>query len=152
MKVMISLPMSGKTDEYIENEIKKVTDKLAELHIDVVASNFQQDPPENCQHPALYFMAKSINMIANVDAVFFHKDWRSARGCRIEREICRVYGVKILDWSFAFDDDNIRYKTRYFKENNKNEEKPISLSDTNDSITKTKDIITRYDNHIPHLD
>lgn len=28
------------------------------------------------------------------------KDWREARGCKIERQICEAYGVKILEYDF----------------------------------------------------
>ena len=50
--------------------------------------------------PALFYLAKSIDMIGQVDAVYFTEDWRSARGCRVERKICEEYGVKILDPEF----------------------------------------------------
>lgn len=39
-------------------------------------------------------------MIGKVDAVYFTKDWSTARGCRIERLVCKEYGVKILDANF----------------------------------------------------
>lgn len=132
MKVMISMPMNGKTDDEIYNETKKITEKLAKLHIEVIASNFKQDPPESCQYPPLFYMAKSIDMMSTVDAVFFHKEWRMARGCRIEREICRVYGIKILDWDFAFEtDENIKYRTRFYANNEEIDINKMTEDNTN---------------------
>ena len=37
----------------------------------------------------------------NVDAVYFDDGWEKARGCRIERNICNEYDIKILDESFC---------------------------------------------------
>ena len=60
-----------------------------------------EDPPEGVyNYPALYYLAKSIDVIGKVDAVFFAKGWQLARGCKIEREIAKAYGVKILDYDF----------------------------------------------------
>lgn len=39
-------------------------------------------------------------MIGQVDAVYFAKDWRNARGCQIERRVCEEYGIKILEHDF----------------------------------------------------
>ena len=36
----------------------------------------------------------------NVEAVYFDDGWEKARGCRIERNICNEYDIKILDESF----------------------------------------------------
>lgn len=58
------------------------------------------EEPENYNHPALYYMSRSINVMANVDAVYFTRDWHTARGCRIERQIAKEYGLKILDADF----------------------------------------------------
>lgn len=60
-----------------------------------------EDPPQGVyNHEALYYIAKSIDVMGKVDAVYFVKDWETARGCRIERQICEAYGVKILEYDF----------------------------------------------------
>lgn len=63
-------------------------------------SLFKEDAPENYNHPALYYIAKSIDMMGKVDAVYFAKDWQLNRGCRTERQIAIDYGVKILNTDF----------------------------------------------------
>ena len=55
---------------------------------------------ETYNHPALYYIAKSIDVMGKVDAVYFAYDWQTARGCRIERKICQEYGIKILEYDF----------------------------------------------------
>lgn len=60
-----------------------------------------EDPPQGMyNHEALYYIGKSIDVMGKVDAVYFVKDWREARGCRIERKIAEEYGVKILEYDF----------------------------------------------------
>lgn len=99
MKVMISQPMQGKTDEQIKTEKQRIVDKLEKLHIEVVNSLFDEEALNDI-NAGLYYMAKSIEVMSNVDAVLFTKDWQTARGCRIERQIAKEYGVKILDYTF----------------------------------------------------
>ena len=70
------------------------------MHIEVVNTLFEEEVVGEYNHPALYYLAKSIDYMGSVDAVYFTKDWRAARGCRIEREIAKAYGVKILDADF----------------------------------------------------
>ena len=65
-----------------------------------------EDPPQGVyNHEALYYIAKSIDVMGKVDAVYFAYDWATARGCRIERKIAEEYGVKILEYDFL---DEIR--------------------------------------------
>lgn len=46
--------------------------------------------------------------MGKVDAVYFTKDWQMARGCRIERQIAKEYGVKILDYDFLEEKETIK--------------------------------------------
>lgn len=78
-----------------ENTIKKLSD----LGIEVVDSIFKEEP-QNYKEPALYYLAKSIDLIGRVNAVYFMEGWQQARGCIIERKICEYYNIKILDIDF----------------------------------------------------
>lgn len=109
MRVMISQPMQGKTDEQIKAEKQRIVDKLEKLHIEVVNSFFDEEAPNDI-NAGLYYMAKSIDIMSHVDAVFFTKDWKIARGCRIERQIAKEYGVKILDYTFIEEEPICRQK------------------------------------------
>lgn len=100
MKVMISLPMNGRKKEEVEARMQKLKEDFAKLHIDVVDS-FLTDEIENSYHPGVYYLGRTLTQFMhNVDAVYFDKDWETARGCRIERNICNEYDIKILDESF----------------------------------------------------
>lgn len=100
MKVMISLPMNGKKDSDVRKRLKELTKEFEQLHIEVVDS-FLTDEVKNSYHPGVYYLGRTLmKFMHNVDAVYFDKGWKEARGCRIERKICEEYGIKILDQDF----------------------------------------------------
>ena len=45
---------------------------------------------------AIYLLAKSIEYIGRVDAVYFMKGWENARGCRIEHQVAVEYDRKVF--------------------------------------------------------
>lgn len=91
MKIMISQPMNGKTEEQIRKEREKIVSKLEKMCWEVVDTIFAEESPKDCD-TALYYLSKSIEAIGKVDAVMFMNGWQKARGCKIEHEICQQYG------------------------------------------------------------
>ena len=92
MKVMISQPMRGKTEEQIRDERKELIKQLElEGHevIDTIIDDFIEGEGNNY---AIRCLAKSIEFIANVDAVVFMTGWEEARGCVVEHYIAKQYG------------------------------------------------------------
>ncbi|MDR3348822.1 MAG: hypothetical protein LBO03_04345 [Acidaminococcales bacterium] len=43
-------------------------------------------------------LAKSIELLAQAEVAIFMPGWEGARGCRIERAVCRDYGIAIEHW------------------------------------------------------
>lgn len=95
MKVMISMPMAGKHDETVRKEYNDIVEKFKKLHIEVVDTYFTDDTTD-ISRPGIYFLAKSISAMEDVDAVYFADGWRNARGCEIEHQVCMKYGIKTL--------------------------------------------------------
>ena len=100
MKIMISQPMNGKNNEQIEQERKAIVEKLKKMHIDVVNTIFNFEL-ENVINEPVYYLAKSIEAMANVDAVLFMNNWQMARGCLIEHMVAEKYKIKILYEDFV---------------------------------------------------
>ena len=97
MKVMISQPMAGKHDADVKAIREELIEKFKKMHIDVVESFCTQDAPVEVYNPPVYYLGKTIaNWMHSVDAVYFVDGWREARGCRIEHQICKEYGIKTL--------------------------------------------------------
>ena len=95
MKVMISQPMKGRTEQQIKEERKAIIDKFDKMHIDVIDTLFTEEVPQDC-NVAVYYLGKSISAMKDIDALYMCVGWREARGCQIEYEVAMKYGIKIL--------------------------------------------------------
>ena len=90
MKIMISQPMRGKTQDQIITERAELIKKLEEEGHEVIDTIFSSKVPENSD-AGIYFLAKSIEAMAAVDAVVFMSGWNEARGCIIEHQVATAY-------------------------------------------------------------
>ena len=99
MKVMLSQPMNGRSEEEIKKERKEIIEKFNKMHIEVINTLFTEEAPDDC-NVAVYYLGKSITAMKDIDALYLCDNWNLARGCRIEEKVAREYGIKILDKSF----------------------------------------------------
>jgi len=95
MKVMISQPMASKTEEQIRKERKSIIEKFNNMHIEVVDTIFTEEAPKDCNQ-GIYYLGKSISAMKDIDALYMCDGWREARGCIIEYQVAKEYGIKIL--------------------------------------------------------
>ena len=94
MKIMISQPMNGLTEEEIRKHREYWVSVLKSQGHEVVDSIFKETPKS--KNIPLHYLADSLRLMADVDAVLFLTGWCVARGCIIEHECCEQYGVRIL--------------------------------------------------------
>lgn len=96
-KLFISQPMKDKTDAEIlavrEQAIQSAKNLLGE-DVEVIDSFFQ-DAPHDAK--PLWFLAKSLELLATADVVYFAKDWEKYRGCRIENTCAMEYGITVIE-------------------------------------------------------
>ncbi len=95
-KIFISQPMAGKKEQEIINERKNaraVLKKLFNEPLEEVESFFPNS--ENAQ--PLECLGKAIQLMAKADIVYFCQGWENARGCKIEHECAKQYGVAIIE-------------------------------------------------------
>lgn len=95
MKVMISQPMNGKSNEQIIKERVKIVEFLKNHLWEIVDTVFEEDAQFGC-NAGVYYLAKSIEAMSKVDAVMFMNGWHKARGCQIEHEICLKYNIPTM--------------------------------------------------------
>jgi len=108
MKIMISQPMAGIPDEKIRKQRDEIIEKFKKLHIEVVDSFITEEAPSDSYKPNVYYLGRTImTFLHQVDAVYFADGWREARGCRIEHQICKEYGIKCL-YSDFFETDTMK--------------------------------------------
>lgn len=103
VRLFISQPMRGKSDEEIESEREDLIVIAKAVYagrgeVEVIDSFFKGglDVPAGAKAP-LYYLSKSLELLATADVAIFAKDWREARGCRIEHECADGYGVTRIE-------------------------------------------------------
>ena len=96
MKVFISQPMKGRAEEEILNERNKAIELLKSnnSNIEILDSYFEDYNPQTGSIP-LKYLAKSIELLADADLLLCIGDWKNARGCKIEHECAKQYGIQI---------------------------------------------------------
>lgn len=103
VRLFISQPMRGKTDEQIESEREKLVEIAEAVYfggggVEVIDSFFKGglNAPTGAKAP-LYYLSKSLELLATADVAIFAEDWRGARGCRIEHECAKQYRVPMIE-------------------------------------------------------
>lgn len=102
-KAMLSQPMGGKTDEEIVSTRERAIAALEGRGYEIVNTLFTDEWYSNegmeargvVQIP-LCFLAKSLENMSLCHAAYFCKGWENARGCRIEHEAAKAYGLDII--------------------------------------------------------
>lgn len=97
MKVFISQPMNGKSNEEIEAIREDIVNDLKESFKEevIILDSFFKDAPHEAK--PVWFLGKSLEVMSEADVVYFAKDWENARGCRIEHTVAKEYGLKIME-------------------------------------------------------
>ena len=95
-KLFISQPMNGKSDKEIMQEREQAIACAREAvceDVDVIDSFFRSAPADA---KPLWFLGKSLELLAGADVAYFAAGWEKARGCRIEHMSAAEYGIPIV--------------------------------------------------------
>lgn len=102
-KVMLSQPMAGKSNEEIIATREKAIKVLKEKGFEIVNTLFTDEwyskekmAERGVIQIPLCFLAKSLENMSLCHAVYFCKGWENARGCKIEHEAAKAYGLEII--------------------------------------------------------
>lgn len=96
-KLFISQPMRGKTDEVIKAERAKAIQSAEEIvgePVEVIDSFFEKAP---ANVKPLWFLGKSLELLADADVAYFAPGWKEARGCRIEHTCAVEYNINCIE-------------------------------------------------------
>lgn len=103
VRLFISQPMRGKSDEEIESKREDLIAIAKAVYagrgeVEVIDSFFKGglDVPAGAKAP-LYYLSKSLELLATADVAIFAEDWWEARGCRIEHECAKQYRVPMIE-------------------------------------------------------
>lgn len=99
MNVFISQPMKNRNEKDIKSERKSVMSYIKKLYkneeVKEINSFFEMDVQS--KNTPLRMLGMSLELLAEADIAVFVDGWSLARGCRIEHEAAKEYGIKILD-------------------------------------------------------
>lgn len=103
MKAMLSQPIAGKTEQEIIETRERAISALTEKGYEIVNTLFTDEwyskeamEARGVANIPLCFLAKSLENMSLCHAAYFCKGWEQARGCRIEHEAAKAYGLTII--------------------------------------------------------
>lgn len=102
-KAMLSQPMAGKTEKEIVETRERAITALKERGYEIVNTLFTDEwyseeamKDRGVVQIPLCFLAKSLENMSLCHAAYFCDGWEKARGCRIEHEAAKAYGLEII--------------------------------------------------------
>ncbi|MEG1411469.1 MAG: DUF4406 domain-containing protein [Bacilli bacterium] len=105
VKIFISQPMNGLTNEEILKErnmaIKEITADVNALgqDVEIIDSYFKDYSPQTGSIP-LKYLSRSLELLADADLLLCIGDWENARGCKIEHDCAKAYGIDISYYGY----------------------------------------------------
>lgn len=103
MKAMLSQPMAGKTKEEIISTRERAIAVLKERGYEIINTLFTDEwysqesmKERGVENRPLCFLAKSLENMSLCHAAYFCRGWENARGCRLEHEAAKAYGMTII--------------------------------------------------------
>lgn len=95
-KIFISQPMRDKTDEQIK-AIREAVEKYVFNKYDddvMIIDSFFENAPHDAR--PLWFLGKSFELLSTADLAVFVDNWNEYRGCVMENEACKRYGIDFI--------------------------------------------------------
>lgn len=93
--IFISQPMKGLTIENVQANRKRV-ERLLKPNYIIADSIFTDFDNITVKNKPLYCLSKAIAVLSECDVIYMMKGWELARGCRIEHECAKEYGLNII--------------------------------------------------------
>lgn len=95
--------MAGKTTEEIIATRERAIAVLKERGYEIINTLFTDEwysqeamKKRGVENIPLCFLAKSLENMSLCHAAYFCKGWENARGCKIEHEVAKAYGMTII--------------------------------------------------------
>lgn len=95
--------MAGKTEEEIIQTREKAIQTLTNKGFEIVNTLFTDEwyskeamTERGVVQIPLCFLAKSLENMSLCHTAYFCKGWENVRGCRIEHEAAKAYGLEII--------------------------------------------------------
>ena len=93
MRIFLSLGMRGRAEKDVLEEIAEVTHYIKSVHPDWEVINTYRQEGISEDASRTYYLGRSIQVLGDCDQVWFINDWYNYRGCLVEYEVCKIYGI-----------------------------------------------------------
>lgn len=107
-RVFISQPMNGMTKREIimfrnnaQEDIETIFAGEDIVYVNPLQNGMEYDGITRLNNP-LKWLGKSIKKLADADVAYFCYGWKDARGCRIEHQCAKEYGIEIIEKNNLF--------------------------------------------------
>ena len=107
MKIFVSQPMRGKNKDEIKAARKAALEKFNEQFPDNEYEIIDSILDVNDEHPPLYWLGRSLQLLSEADLILMMPGWTKTRGCVIEYLCASRYGITICN-----QDDNVDARDR----------------------------------------
>lgn len=100
MKAFISIPMVGRSDAEVKREMNRVSEFIKQEYGDnteILDSFVEENPPDDAGRIPVWYLSKSIEVLAKAQLAVFAGEWKKARGCMIEYSAAISYNIPVLD-------------------------------------------------------
>ena len=97
-KLFISCPMKGRTKENIKKSMEQMH-KIAEIVFDQkleVIPTYIEDAPPKDSHEAVWYLGKSIQLMAEADFFIGVRYTEIFKGCNIENDVANAYRIPTI--------------------------------------------------------
>ena len=94
-KLFISCPMKGRTKENIKKSMEQMH-KIAEIMFDQkleVIPTYIEDAPPKDSHEGVWYLGRSIQLMAEADLFVGIYYSECFKGCNIESDVANLYGI-----------------------------------------------------------
>lgn len=101
-KVFLSLPMSSQEDEQVLQHIESMKEAWLSFYtedttefVESFVNNLSRDYYVNSDHYSIACLGTALIKLAECDIIFIGEGWKNSRGCTLEHEVAKAYGLEI---------------------------------------------------------
>ena len=111
-RIFLSLPMSGRSDQEIQEEIIRMKSLFLLKgnfndpveFVDNSDCNISEDECKRVYRPNILYLGCAVGRMSICDAVLFSENYERANGCLIEFDICYYYDIP----AYRIEGDSIK--------------------------------------------
>ena len=95
VKAFLIQPMNGKSEKEILDE-RELMNMLFQVKGITLIDSYIKDA-RTSNNPGVWYLGKSIELMADADIVCLLPGWNKNRGCKLEYECAKAYEITVLE-------------------------------------------------------